>query len=105
MVFWRERIKKAALFKKPNGSVCVNLTQKQKNHTRFQFFGNLWELSDLGSAACLPALLSDEPCTIVIFGASGDLTVLKLIPALYHLFREGQMPESFRVVGFARHVF
>ena len=48
---------------------------------------------------------ADEPCTIVIFGASGDLTVRKLIPALYHLFLEGQMPESFRVVGFARHVF
>ena len=65
----------------------------------------LWELSDLGSAACLPALLSDEPCTIVNFGANGDLTVRKLIPALCHLFLEGQMPESFRVVGFARHVF
>ncbi len=45
---------------------------------------------------------ADEPCTIVIFGASGDLTVRKLIPALYHLYTEGQMPESFRVVGFAR---
>ena len=43
-----------------------------------------------------------EPCTIVIFGASGDLTVRKLIPALYHLYIEGQMPEQFRVVGFAR---
>ncbi len=48
---------------------------------------------------------ADEPCTIVIFGASGDLTVRKLIPPLYHLFLEGQLPESFRVVGFARHVF
>lgn len=52
-------------------------------------------------------LLSDvrrpvEPCTIVIFGASGDLTSRKLIPALYHLFKEKQMPPSFRVVGFAR---
>ena len=45
---------------------------------------------------------ADEPCTIVIFGASGDLTVRKLIPALYHLFIAGQMPEQFRVVGFAR---
>ena len=45
---------------------------------------------------------ADEPCTIVIFGASGDLTVRKLIPALYHLYIDGQMPESFRVVGFAR---
>ena len=45
---------------------------------------------------------ADEPCTIVIFGASGDLTSRKLIPALYHLYVDGQMPDSFRVVGFAR---
>ena len=45
---------------------------------------------------------ADEPCTIVIFGASGDLTARKLIPALYHLHIEGQMPGSFHVVGFAR---
>jgi len=43
-----------------------------------------------------------EPCTIVIFGASGDLTARKLIPALYHLFKERQMPSDFRIVGFAR---
>jgi glucose-6-phosphate 1-dehydrogenase len=43
-----------------------------------------------------------EPCSIVIFGASGDLTARKLIPALYHLFKEKQMPPQFRVVGFAR---
>jgi len=43
-----------------------------------------------------------EPCTIVIFGASGDLTSRKLIPALYHLFKDGQMPATFRIVGFAR---
>jgi glucose-6-phosphate 1-dehydrogenase len=42
------------------------------------------------------------PCTIVIFGASGDLTGRKLIPALFHLFCQGQMPERFRVIGFAR---
>ena len=43
-----------------------------------------------------------EPCSIIIFGASGDLTSRKLVPALYQLFREGQMPAAFRVVGFAR---
>ncbi|MDB6068078.1 MAG: glucose-6-phosphate 1-dehydrogenase [Pedosphaera sp.] len=43
-----------------------------------------------------------EPCSIVIFGASGDLTSRKLIPALYHLFKEKQMPPEFRVIGFAR---
>jgi glucose-6-phosphate 1-dehydrogenase len=43
-----------------------------------------------------------EPCTIVIFGASGDLTARKLIPALFHLFIEKQLPKPIRVVGFAR---
>ncbi|MHB8519911.1 MAG: glucose-6-phosphate dehydrogenase [Limisphaerales bacterium] len=43
-----------------------------------------------------------EPCSIVIFGASGDLTARKLVPAFYQLFREKQMPTPFRIVGFAR---
>jgi glucose-6-phosphate 1-dehydrogenase len=43
-----------------------------------------------------------EPCSIVIFGASGDLTARKLIPAFYHLFKDKQMPASFRILGFAR---
>ena len=42
------------------------------------------------------------PCSIVIFGASGDLTARKLIPAFYHLHKEKQMPPDFRIVGFAR---
>jgi glucose-6-phosphate 1-dehydrogenase len=43
-----------------------------------------------------------DACTIVIFGASGDLTARKLIPAFYHLYKDKQMPPLFRVVGFAR---
>jgi glucose-6-phosphate 1-dehydrogenase len=43
-----------------------------------------------------------EPCSIVIFGASGDLTARKLVPAFYHLCKEKQMPAAFRIVGFAR---
>jgi glucose-6-phosphate 1-dehydrogenase len=43
-----------------------------------------------------------SPCSIVIFGASGDLTARKLIPALYHLFKDGQMPPAFHIVGAAR---
>jgi glucose-6-phosphate 1-dehydrogenase len=43
-----------------------------------------------------------QPCTIVIFGASGDLTARKLIPALYQLFAEKQLPQPFRIVGVAR---
>ena len=43
-----------------------------------------------------------DPCSIVIFGASGDLTSRKLIPAFYQLFNEKQMPPDFRIIGFAR---
>ncbi len=43
-----------------------------------------------------------EPCTVVIFGASGDLTSRKLIPALYHLALEGALPTPYRIIGFAR---
>src|ERR1035437_2303601 len=43
-----------------------------------------------------------EPCTIVIFGASGDLTHRKLIPALYNLAVDGELPTGTRIIGFAR---
>ena len=43
-----------------------------------------------------------EPCILVIFGATGDLTARKLIPAIYNLAREGQLPAQFACVGFAR---
>ncbi len=43
-----------------------------------------------------------DPCSIVIFGASGDLTSRKLIPALYHLMKDQQMPPDFRIIGLAR---
>jgi glucose-6-phosphate 1-dehydrogenase len=39
---------------------------------------------------------------IVIFGASGDLTRRKLLPAFFHLFVEGLLPRDFAVIGFAR---
>ena len=40
--------------------------------------------------------------TIVIFGASGDLTSRKLVPALYNLARAGSLPADTRIVGFSR---
>ena len=43
--------------------------------------------------------------TLVIFGASGDLTSRKLVPALYQLFRKGRLKQSLRVVGFSRSEF
>jgi glucose-6-phosphate 1-dehydrogenase len=42
------------------------------------------------------------PCAIVIFGASGDLTQRKLIPALYALAAEGSLPPAYSIVGAAR---
>lgn len=41
-------------------------------------------------------------CLMVIFGATGDLTGRKLIPALYNLANDGQLPGHFACVGFAR---
>jgi len=43
-----------------------------------------------------------EPCTLVIFGATGDLTHRKLVPALYNLAADGALPPAMSVVGFAR---
>lgn len=43
-----------------------------------------------------------DPFTLTIFGATGDLTHRKLLPALYALFRRGLLPERFAIVGFAR---
>ncbi len=43
--------------------------------------------------------------TIVIFGASGDLTSRKLIPAIYRLFIKGRLPEGSRIVGVSRSDF
>ncbi len=48
-----------------------------------------------------PEQLSD-PCVMVIFGASGDLTKRKLIPALYNLAKEEYLPRQFALVGIAR---
>jgi glucose-6-phosphate 1-dehydrogenase len=42
-----------------------------------------------------------SPCVMVIFGASGDLTKRKLIPALINLKQEGLLSEQFAIVGFA----
>lgn len=43
-----------------------------------------------------------HPTTIIIFGASGDLTRRKLIPALFNSYRKGRLPQTFQIVGFAR---
>ncbi|MEP6714867.1 MAG: glucose-6-phosphate dehydrogenase, partial [Terriglobia bacterium] len=54
-----------------------------------------------------PAVVSEDPgrvadrCIMVIFGASGDLTTRKLLPALYNLARNKLLPDDFAILGFA----
>lgn len=46
--------------------------------------------------------LRADPCVVVIFGATGDLTHRKLVPALYNLALDGLLPANFSLVGCAR---
>src|SRR5215467_4314630 len=48
---------------------------------------------------------SPEPCVMVIFGSTGDLTHRKLLPALYNLALEHPLPAGFSVIGFARRPY
>ncbi len=43
-----------------------------------------------------------EPCTVVIFGATGDLAQRKILPTLAHLMHDHPTPQSFCIVAFAR---
>ncbi len=49
--------------------------------------------------------MADTSPTIVIFGASGDLTQRKLIPALFNQFKKGRLPATTRIVGYARRPY
>ena len=61
-------------------------------------------MSDV-SAANPPAesIRKADPCVMVIFGASGDLTKRKLIPALLNLASSKLLPEQFAIIGFANN--
>jgi len=58
---------------------------------------------DLSSKGILGAGRPGDPCVMVIFGASGDLTKRKLIPALYNLAKDNLLSKEFALVGFARN--
>src|SRR5581483_10114732 len=47
-----------------------------------------------------PASFFPQPCVLVIFGAAGDLSWRKLLPAVYNLNVDGALPSNFAVVGF-----
>src|SRR5436305_3438043 len=47
-----------------------------------------------------PNVLLPQPCALVIFGGAGDLSWRKLLPAVYNLNVDGDLPSNFAVVGF-----
>ncbi len=59
-----------------------------------------------GEASAIEGMVERRPgpCSVVIFGASGDLAKRKLFPALYKLARGGDLPEKFMVIGVARSI-
>src|SRR5579863_420171 len=58
---------------------------------------------DIASRGIIGAGRPGDPCVMVIFGASGDLTKRKLIPALYNLAKDNLLSKEFALVGFARN--
>ncbi len=50
----------------------------------------------------LSSLKSQEPLSIIVAGASGDLAIKKIFPSLLTLYCQGRLPEHFHIVGFAR---
>lgn len=59
-----------------------------------------WDVNPLRAGLFAPRL--PEPSALVIFGATGDLTHRKLVPALYNLALGGLLPPGFAAIGFAR---
>jgi glucose-6-phosphate 1-dehydrogenase len=44
---------------------------------------------------------TDVPCLVVIFGGAGDLSHRKLLPALYNLMVDAELPKKFAIIGFS----
>ncbi|NTV12705.1 MAG: glucose-6-phosphate dehydrogenase [Desulfobulbaceae bacterium] len=55
-----------------------------------------------GLPTCASPAPNQPPCLLVIFGATGDLTARKLIPALFNLFLNGILPRPFGIIGCGR---
>src|SRR5438128_11666168 len=47
-------------------------------------------------------IIAVEPFDLVVFGGTGDLAFRKLLPALYHRHRDGQLPKVARIIGVSR---
>jgi glucose-6-phosphate 1-dehydrogenase len=59
-------------------------------------------ISDVKQYSFIPRVSPPDPFTLVIFGATGDLTARKLLPSLYELWNGNCLPEQFAIVGIGR---
>jgi len=55
-----------------------------------------------GLTSATPQLIPVTPFDLVVFGAAGDLSLRKLIPALFHRWRDGQIPPASKIIGVSR---
>ncbi len=55
-----------------------------------------------GITVATPQLIPVTPFDLVVFGAAGDLSLRKLIPSLFHRWRDGQIPPASKIIGVAR---
>ncbi len=55
-----------------------------------------------GSASTTAQLIPVTPFDLVVFGAAGDLSLRKLIPSLFHRWRDGQIPPASKIIGVSR---
>ena len=74
---------------------------QERQYTETQVESQPMPMPKGGAKGCLVEGPLD-PCTLVIFGASGDLTARKLMPSLYNLFLHGGLPDPCLIVGVAR---
>jgi glucose-6-phosphate 1-dehydrogenase len=82
--------------------ICIMTTNDSNPTTELKTMATV-STPDLGidPLDCLAAEPND-PCTIVILGATGDLTARKLVPALLDLYLKGGLPKPFQIVGCGR---
>ncbi len=84
----------AALYARFRSRVEHSFGEKLLSAMRMQFGGHVGKVIDSGTES-KKSWCSVPPCTMVIFGAGGDLTKRLVVPALYNLARAKLLPENF----------
>src|SRR5690348_12591601 len=74
---------------------AATIKRERQQRSRDMGISTALQLEDEFEVADKPA----GPCVMVVFGAAGDLTKRKLVPALYNLAKEKLLPRNFAVLG------